>query len=347
MKYNIVCDDGEQSSVTVFIGSEQFLATKHHPSFDAIVKAVSTGSKTEDEIRGLFDVSIPVAKKFAHLSERVSVNNGRIFFDMMPVDNSIAQAILRFHAEGNDNFQPLVNFMEKVEINPNPHSREHLFRWLDKHNFGIARDGDIIAYKGVKNGDFSVNAGKGVVNGELVNGHLANKPGTIIEMPRDEVTFDPSKGCSQGLHVGNWSYANSFGPVVLSVKVNPRDVVSVPTDSSDQKMRVCRYKVIARVTQEDKSILFTGNTEQTAKVVQKVIPIELQKPAKHKPVHKPVTEFPEFYEDFKARHFDACTVKELRWLAGEWEMQLPSKATKEVLVRLFTLEARRRKRAGK
>jgi hypothetical protein len=37
---------------------------------------------------------------------------------------------------------------------------------------------------------------------------------------------------------------------VLEVHVNPRDVVSIPDDHQDAKMRVCRYVVIGEVTAE-------------------------------------------------------------------------------------------------
>ena len=63
-------------------------------------------------------------------------------------------------------------------------------------------------------------------------------------MARSEVQHDPSVGCHKGLHVGTWDYASSFGRgVVLEVEVDPRDVVSVPTDCGDAKLRCCRYRV--------------------------------------------------------------------------------------------------------
>jgi hypothetical protein len=36
---------------------------------------------------------------------------------------------------------------------------------------------------------------------------------------------------------------------MLEVHVNPRDVVSVPTDSNWQKVRCCRYKVVDVIDQ--------------------------------------------------------------------------------------------------
>ena len=63
-------------------------------------------------------------------------------------------------------------------------------------------------------------------------------------MPRGEVQHDPESGCSTGLHVGTYAYAQGYArAALLTVHVNPRDVVSVPTDCDAEKMRVCRYVV--------------------------------------------------------------------------------------------------------
>jgi hypothetical protein len=82
----------------------------------------------------------------------------------------------------------------------------------------------------------------------------------IIKMARNKVQDDPSVTCSYGLHVAALGYAVydqaklGDGRVVV-VKVNPRDVVSVPTDYNNQKMRVCEYTVVedykGEVKQED------------------------------------------------------------------------------------------------
>ena len=57
---------------------------------------------------------------------------------------------------------------------------------------------------------------------------------------------DARVACSHGLHVGSsltpWTFAR--GKVVI-VKVNPKDVVSVPHDCNCQKLRTCAYTAVA------------------------------------------------------------------------------------------------------
>jgi hypothetical protein len=63
-------------------------------------------------------------------------------------------------------------------------------------------------------------------------------------MPRSDVQHDPARSCHTGLHVGTYEYAHSYADAaLLTVLVNPRDVVSVPTACGATKMRVCRYVV--------------------------------------------------------------------------------------------------------
>jgi hypothetical protein len=270
LKYNIVTDDGDPSSVTIFpVGGKSQVATREHPNFPMILQKISDAT-TEQEVIDLFDVRSAVEGRFNKVSDRVSIRGNFVYFDNMPVEGVLVDTILQFHYAGSDDFMSLVNFMEKIELNPNTHSRENLFRWLKSGRFSITPDGDIIAYKGVNRktgatmvraGDpndeyLSTRSGPAIVDGNPhKSGLVPNKPGVIVEMARNEVTFDPHNTCSKGLHVADWSYASGMGDSVLMVLVNPRDVVSVPTDAGGKKMRVCRYKVLKQVYEEDQNLL--------------------------------------------------------------------------------------------
>ena len=52
-----------------------------------------------------------------------------------------------------------------------------------------------------------------------------------------------------GLHAGALNYVASYGSVesndrIVIVKINPADVVSVPSDCNCEKLRTCRYEVV-------------------------------------------------------------------------------------------------------
>ena len=67
-------------------------------------------------------------------------------------------------------------------------------------------------------------------------------------MNRRGVSDDCTQGCAAGLHVGTYEYANDWAGntgVVLLVKFDPADIVSVPTDCKFSKMRVSKYTVVS------------------------------------------------------------------------------------------------------
>jgi hypothetical protein len=250
MKYNLV-NNGGVANITVVVDGEMYVADGDHPNFQAIVAAVLVGDESVVE---LFDVEKAVATRFEKHSERVSVANGRVYFDGDEVNDSLTKQIVRFMNEGED-FKPLVNFFEKIADNPNEHSRAQFYAWVQNRKFTIAPDGDILAYKGVyvhpEGGFRSVSSGTATVNGEVQNGQIRQDVGDVVEMPRSEVQHDPQVGCHTGLHAGTWEYASTFvhgsDARLLTVKFSPRDVVSVPTDCEAQKVRVSRYTVVEAV----------------------------------------------------------------------------------------------------
>jgi hypothetical protein len=247
VKFNLVQND-ESANITVVHDGEMFVADNTHPNFDAIVQGAVAG---DTGVVDLFDIARAIVKRFEKVSERVSVANGRVYFDGVEQHNTLTEQIVRFMESDEEDYLPLVLFMEKVMNNPEEHSRENLFRWLDAEDFTITDQGDIVGYKAVRNDNGvyrSLHRGNEdvVVDGQVVRGEIPNPVGATIEMPRNIVNHDPSQGCSVGLHVGTAQFARGFGggdSIVLRVLVNPRDVVSVPTDAGDQKMRVCRYYV--------------------------------------------------------------------------------------------------------
>ena len=256
MKYLIAKQDGVRS-LSVVLGepgnSEIFTVTNSNPFWEDIVDAILDDD--ENTVRELItDIPTATANVFRQVTERVSIRDRVVYFDGDAIHNSLANAIAR--ADSSDELESLALFMEKCYTNPRKHSRDNLFDWLNTHDFAITEDGDLVGYKGVSDDLGSLTHGPGIVNGVEMNGSLPNLPGNVLEMARSSVQHDPAIGCSVGLHVGTWAYASGFGPRTLRVIVNPRDVVSVPTDCSWAKMRVCRYVVDQEVSQPQRDFVY-------------------------------------------------------------------------------------------
>lgn len=181
----------------------------------------------------------------------------------------IAKKLLEF-ADNDYPFTAINNFWKNLQKNPDKNSIEQLYSYLEHYKFPILKDGTFLAYKYVtlvtkkihdnwrgtnckwKIKKFSI--GSLVDYYSLSNSKVQylNNPGCIVAMDRKKCDSNPNNECSDGLHVAAWQYAYKWGSgdTVVVIKVNPKDVVSVPKDYQFQKMRTCRYEVLAKGKKE-------------------------------------------------------------------------------------------------
>lgn len=262
VSYSIVGDSKGKTLTVIFSDGSVHQVADSHPNFVRIQDYLITSDDLDEtRIRENLDLILKAGTQLTALSERVSVAGNRILFDGDNIDESLSNHILRLiEAQDEDGWGALVNFLEKINTNPSESSRNSLYAWLRDRDFAITREGDFIAYKGVAvNSDgvsVSISHGTATVDGVVHVGAIPNGNGSVITMPRSDVNSDTNIGCSTGLHAGTWEYASGFARGrVLTVKINPRDVVSVPEDCNFQKLRVCRYEVI-----DETEVQYVGTT---------------------------------------------------------------------------------------
>lgn len=236
----------------------------------------------DDAVVDLFNLMSPEARVKQHinssyyLSKNLSIQNGHIFFGDNRLEETLANHMMSLLDEENvpkdeKMWRSYVKFLDNLYQNADEDIRQQLFRWMEYENkagngFAITDDGCIVGYKGCEGSvlePVSVFSGNAIVDGVEVNGKIPNKVGSVIEMPRSAVQKDPAVGCSVGLHVGTRDYATQWAPILLLVKVNPRDVVSVPYECESQKMRVCRYEVLKVIDASEEHRMYheTNSTE--------------------------------------------------------------------------------------
>ena len=84
-------------------------------------------------------------------------------------------------------------------------------------------------------------------------------------MERYDVDDNRDNTCSTGLHFCSKDYLNSFGGArTVIVKINPRDVVSIPSDYNQTKGRACRYEVVGEIDQDKADQAFTRSVQTNA-----------------------------------------------------------------------------------
>lgn len=157
------------------------------------------------------------------------------------LDSSIVDRMIKMKIDGFDT-APMVKFLTNLYQNPSKTSVDELYLFLEKTNLPITDDGCFIAYKIVRN-DYK----------DCYTGTIDNSVGLVVQMPRFEVDDRRYNTCSSGLHFCSRSYLPSYGTAkrhddrVLMLKINPADVVSIPSDYNNAKGRCWRYEVVGEV----------------------------------------------------------------------------------------------------
>lgn len=174
---------------------------------------------------------------------KVFVRDGIVYYGEEAIHSTLSSRILWGLSEGFD-MDPYIAFLENLMQNPSKRAVDELYGFLEACNMGITEDGHLIAYKRVRNDYTDCHSGK-----------FDNSVGKVLEMARNKVDEDKDRTCSYGFHFCSQSYlpyfGSSHGNRVVIVKVNPRDVVSIPADYANAKARCCRYEVIGEYTGAD------------------------------------------------------------------------------------------------
>lgn len=217
----IVFHDPEYKSVCI---------DSSHPNFSEIRNGIN--NQSWEEVYYLIDIESSISK-YTH--GKIDIINGGVYYDGEQVHNTICERILEF-MNSDIPFEPLLKFLENLMENPSFNSRNELYSFLENENLPITEDGMFLAYKAVRQ-DYM----------DIYSGTMSNKVGETVSMPRFKVDDNAGNGCSSGLHAGSIDYVKSYGGYssrTLIVKINPKDVVSVPNEDH-RKLRCSQYEVVS------------------------------------------------------------------------------------------------------
>ncbi len=222
-------------AICIYTAGEQFTVPNDHPNIDKIKKAISENKF--NKIKELLDVRGTV-KQWISTDRSFKLENDLIELEGVPFSEAITFKVLSMIERGH-NPDPLFSFLRKVRQNPSKTAQNELLLFCVANNFMIHEDGDIIAYKGVRSNYTDIHSGK-----------IRNEIGDIVYMERGQVDDDRGRTCSTGLHFASYEYASTWSDQIAHVmimKINPEDVVSIPSDYDNQKGRCCSYEVISEL----------------------------------------------------------------------------------------------------
>lgn len=229
------------------IGKSTTASRTTHANFDQILDAVKAKDYTTAEI--LMDKKMLVInfleKNVSNGKEVLTLRNGEVYQTVDGVEtvvhNAITRRIVTMAEEGFD-VEPMLLFLGNLGDNPSKTAIEELYGFMDVNDLPVTEEGCFLAYKKVRR-DWK----------DHHSGTILNKPGMVVKMKRGDVDDNRDRTCSSGLHFCSKEYLPHFGgddrtSRVVIVKINPRDVVSIPSDYNNAKGRCCMYEVVAEYT---------------------------------------------------------------------------------------------------
>jgi hypothetical protein len=234
------------NAVTIDYDGELWTTKRGMRSYGTVMEVLRDFSGTKhlvELLQDAFDLDAPDVESYVaeHGQGLITFDGIALRYGNDPIKGPITRRI-RALAANNLPFDNLLKFLENLYQNPSYSSIKQLYGFLEAHDMPIAEDGTFVAYK-VINSNFT----------DCHTGKISNAVGSRVSMPRHTVEDNPERTCSSGLHVCANEYARGFfwgsNRILVAVRVNPRDVVSVPTDYNNAKMRVCEY-VVDRVLEE-------------------------------------------------------------------------------------------------
>ena len=219
------------ANIVVVIGNKSHTISRTHITYQKVLDAIKAGDW--DTVK---DTIEPKKVVLSYGKGNVSIEGETLLWKGKELNSGLAIRMIQMLQEGFP-IEPMVLFMENLMSNPSKRSVQELYGFLEKSNLPITPDGHFLAYKKVRDNYLDCHSGT-----------MDNSVGQVLEMERNEVDDNKDQTCSSGLHFCSISYLAHFGgDRTVIVKINPRDVVSIPSDYNDAKGRTCRYEVIGEL----------------------------------------------------------------------------------------------------
>lgn len=252
----------QDTNITIFIDGNVHTIDSSSFTYKKLLKAI-----TENDWAAVPNVVCPKKLILEYGNNCITIEKDTLYWKGVVLDNSLTRRILEMLANELP-VEPLVLFMENLMENPSSRAVNELYSFLENNNLPITSDGYFLAFKKI-NEDWTDVHSRTVPNkpasamtadeisdlennpvtcgkfGEVTVSYIDSQ--VVVELDRNRVDDNSHVGCSNGLHVCSLGYLSTFcGERIIITKVNPKDVVSVPIDST-AKIRVCKYTVVSEL----------------------------------------------------------------------------------------------------
>jgi hypothetical protein len=236
-------------NIVVVIGTKSHTISNTSPTYNRVLEAIKAGDW--DTVKNVIE---PQKVVLNYSAGYVAIQGDRLFWKGEELNSTLATRLIQMFQDGFP-IEPMVQFMENLMLNPSKRAVTELYGFLEKGQLPITPDGHFLAYKKVRQ-DYK----------DIYSGTMDNSVGQTVEMERNQVDDEKDRTCSTGLHFCSQDYLGQFGGSdsrTMILKINPRDVVAIPSDYDSTKGRCCRYEVIGELG-VDPAEAFTAPVQDAA-----------------------------------------------------------------------------------
>ena len=240
-------------NIVVVIGTKSHTISNTSPTYNQVVEAIRANDW--ERVKNVIE---PQKVVLEYGAGHVAIQGNKLFWKGEELNSTLATRLIEMFQDGFP-VEPMVQFMENLMQNPSKRAVTELYGFLEKGQLPITPDGHFLAYKKVRE-DYR----------DIYSGKFDNSVGQTVEMERNQVDDEKDRTCSTGLHFCSQDYLGQFGGSnsrTMILKINPRDVVSIPADYNGTKGRCCRYEVIGELG-VDPAEAFTAPVQENANGVQ-------------------------------------------------------------------------------
>lgn len=225
-------------NIVVYADGTPSTVDKTHINYNKLLDALK--SEDWDAIPGLLTVKSAIKTMSAG---DVTFDGETLMYKNRVMEGALSSRLVKMFNEGFP-IAHLLNFVDRLNKNPSYRAIQELYGFLEANSLPITTDGYFLAYKRVRD-DYK----------DVYSGTMDNSVGAVVEMPRSEVDDDRDRTCSAGLHFCGYSYLQHFsGSRIVVLKIDPADVVSIPSDYNNQKGRACRYTVVEEIENTEDAV---------------------------------------------------------------------------------------------
>lgn len=273
-------------SVSFILDGQPKTINRESEIFASVLEAISKDQI--DKLREMLQIKKTIVAKVSAMgSDLVRVEGNKVLYGEREITGLITTRIFEMLRYGLS-ITPMLNFLSRLMQNPSKRAVDEVFSFADACSLPITEDGYLLAYR--KNGANYLDSHSASVLSKpaaimtaeekaqyanpVVGGKEKNVTMQIVDdvltvsMPRNSVDEDKDRTCSKGLHFCSFAYLSHFsGKHILVVKIDPADIVAIPSDYNNAKGRCSKYQVVDEITMNACGVAEKQITQEYAKEV--------------------------------------------------------------------------------